>query len=183
VRHRSERQNLKDIRKGRLGAYEALICQNYKVIYRFLAYLTRNTDLAEELTQETFAAAWANIQTFKGRASFRTWLHQIGYRKFIDSRRRLQRDVALDAVLKKEQNDSEQTSNPLSRLTADEDSRILYDAVRTLNAHEYTAIVLHYIQGLSYREMAQILDVPVGTVKWQISRALKNLREHLTGRI
>jgi RNA polymerase sigma-70 factor (ECF subfamily) len=145
--------------------------------------LTRNTDLAEDLTQETFAAAWANIHSFKGRASFRTWLHQIAYRKFIDSRRRLQRDAALAATLRKEQNDSERTSNPLSRLAADEDSRILYDAIRTLNSHEYVAVVLHYIQGLSFREMAQVLDVPIGTVKWQNSRALKNLKELLTGRI
>jgi RNA polymerase sigma-70 factor (ECF subfamily) len=183
VRHRSERQNLGDIRKGQRQAYEAVVCQNYKAIYRFMAYLTQDTHLAEDLTQETFASAWANINGFKGRASFGTWLHQIAYRKFIDSRRRLQREAALATRLKEEEDDSEQRSNPLLRLAADENSRILYAAIRTLNSSEYMVIVLHYIQGLSYREMAEILDVPIGTVKWQTSRALKNLKKHLSGRI
>jgi len=180
---KSERQNVKKLRQGRREAYETLICQHYKSIYRFMAYLTADVNLAEELTQETFAAAWENIDCFKGRASFKTWLHQIAYRKFIDSRRRLQRNDALMAKLKKEKFDARETLNPLHRLIADEHSRLLYEAICRLKASEYVVIVLHYIQGLSFRQMAKVLDEPVGTVKWQTSRTLKKLKAHLTGRV
>jgi RNA polymerase sigma-70 factor (ECF subfamily) len=148
-----------------------------------MAYLTRDTSLAEELTQETFASAWANIDSFKGRASLRTWLHRIAYRKFIDSTRSLQRNDALTDRLKTEKNGAKEAPNPLHRLTTDEDSRLLYEAMRRLNSSEYIVIVLHYIQGLSFRQLAKVLDQPVGTVKWQTSRALKKMKASLTGRV
>ena len=148
---RAKRQNLKKLRQGRREAYEAVVLQHYRSVYRFMAYLTRDTGLAEELTQETFASAWASIDRFKGRASIGTWLHKIAYRKFIDSTRSLQRNAALMAGLKEEKNHARQTSNPLHRLTADEHSRLLYEAMSRLKSAEYIVVLLHYIQGLSFR--------------------------------
>lgn len=180
---RDQRQNLKQLRRGRRRAYEAVVLKHYRDIFRFMAYLTRDKSLAEELTQETFASAWAGIDSFKVRASLGTWLHRIAYRKFIDSKRSLRRDADLMAGLKKQNNNTLESSNPLNRLTDDENSRLLYQAMRMLKSSEYMVIVLHYIQGLSFRQVAKILDQPVGTVKWQTSRALKNLRSRLTGRV
>jgi RNA polymerase sigma-70 factor (ECF subfamily) len=180
---RAERQNLKKLRKGQREAYEAVVSQHYGSIYRFMAYLTGDAASAEELTQETFASAWANIDRFTGRATLGTWLHQIAYRKFIDSRRRLHRDAALMASFKDEKRDTSEASNPLHRLAADEHSRLLYEAMRQLKWSEYVLIVLHYIQGLSFRQVAKVLDQPVGTIKWRTSVALKKLRASLSGRI
>ncbi|MHC4260636.1 MAG: RNA polymerase sigma factor, partial [Planctomycetota bacterium] len=64
-----------------------------------------------------------------------------------------------------------------------EHSALLYEAMRRLESSEYIVIVLHYIQGLSFREMAKVLEEPVGTVKWQTSHALKRLKGFLTGRV
>ena len=171
----AERKNLKMLRQDRRKAYEAAVLQHYRSIYRFMAYLTRDTGLAEELTQETFASAWANIDSFKARSSFKTWLHKIAYRKFIDSKRSQRRDV--------ENDNATQASNPLHRLTADENTRLLYEAMRSLKQAEYIAILLHYIQGLSFRQVAKVLNQPVGTVKWRTSRALKTLKQYLSGRV
>ena len=148
-----------------------------------MAYLTHDTSLAEELTQETFASAWANIDSFRSRASLGTWLHRIAYRKFIDSTRRLKREVAMAQNIKPQNDTAPKSSNPLHRLTADENHRLLYQALRMLKSPDYTVLVLHYIQGLSYRQAAKVLDQPVGTVKWQTSRALKNLKSYLTNRV
>jgi RNA polymerase sigma-70 factor (ECF subfamily) len=183
VRRRLERQNLKYIRQGRREACEQAVRQHYRSVYRFLAYLSGDASLAEDLTQETFIAAWANIDRYKGRASFGTWLHKIAYHKFIDSGRRLGRRVTSIARLKEESSGVTETSNPLYRLTLDEHSRLLYEAMHKLEPSEYMAILLHYIQGLSFREMAKVLDEPAGTVKWRTSRALTKLRKLLTGRV
>ena len=180
---RDQRQNLKDLREGRRRAYEEVVLQHYRSVYRFMAYLTRDTGLAEELTQETFASAWANIDSFKARSSFKTWLHRIAYRKFIDSKRSNRRDAALMSGLKEGNDNAPETSNPLHRLTADENSRLLYEAMRRLRSQEYIVILLHYIQGLSFRHVAKVLDLPIGTVKWQTSRAIKTLNQYLTGRV
>ena len=183
MRHRSKRQNLKDIRKGRREAWEAVISQNYKSIYRFMAYLTADVSLAEDLTQETFVSAWTNIDRFKGRASIGTWLHRIAYHKFIDSKRNSERSIALKDKLKKGVHNTPETFNPLYRVMADERSRFLYEAMQKLESPEYVLIVLHYIQGLSFREMTKVLDEPTGTVKWRTSKALKKLKHILTGRV
>ena len=180
---REERKNLKKLRQGQREAYEAVICQHYRSIYRFMAYLTGDANLAEDLTQETFASAWANVDSFQGRASLGTWLHKIAYHKFIDSRRGLEHHATLMAELRKERNDTQETSNPLHRLTTNEHTRLLYEAIHSLELSEYIAIVLHYIQGFSFRQMARVLDEPVGTVKWRTSRALKKLKEFLTDRV
>ncbi len=183
MRRRPRRQNLKDIREGQRQAREAVVCQNYKAIYRLMTYLTGDANLAEDLTQETFAYAWANIDKFKGRASLKTWLHRIAYNKFIDFRRGFKRQTALADNLKLQQRDTVESSGPLSRVIVDEHSRLLYEAMCELRLSEYLLIVLHYIQGLSYREMARVLDEPVGTVKCRTSGILKKLRASLIGRI
>jgi DNA-directed RNA polymerase specialized sigma24 family protein len=73
--------------------------------------------------------------------------------------------------------------NPFHQLAKDEHIRLLYEAMHKLDSPEYVAIVLHYVQGFSFREMTGVLDEPVGTIKWRTSRALKRLRAFLTGRI
>ena len=113
MRHRVQRQNLKDIRTGRRDVWEAAICQNYKSIYCFMAYLTGDTSLAEDLTQEAFASAWAKIGQYKGDASLGTWLHRIAYHKFIDSKRRSDRQRALAAKLNQADAGVSKVVNPL----------------------------------------------------------------------
>ena len=171
------------LRQGRRRAYEAVVLRHYKAVFSFMAYLTQDTSLAEELTQETFAAAWAAIDSFKARSSLETWLHRIAYRKFIDSKRRLKREVAMAHNMKPQKDTAPKSSDPFHRLTANENHRLLYEALRRLKSPDYTVLVLHYIQGLSFRQVARVLDRPVGTVKWQTSRALKNLKSHLTKRV
>ena len=148
-----------------------------------MAYLTGDASIAEDLTQETFTSAWANISSYKGRASLATWLHKIAYHKFVDLSRKHKRQAALVDGLKGENCDVPESLNPLYKLAADENSRLLREAIHKLQSPEYTVIVLHYIQDLSFREMAKVLDEPVGTIKWRTSRALKRLRTFLTGRV
>ena len=76
--------------------------QHYKSIYQFLVHLAGNANWAEDLTQDTFAAAWTSFSQMREPASFKAWLHRIAYRKFIDSGRRAHRDMALAEKLKYE---------------------------------------------------------------------------------
>ena len=178
---RSERLKLRGIIEGQREACEQVICEHYKSIYCFLVYLSGNANLSEDLTQETFISAWANVDQFEGRASLKSWLHRIAYNKFLDSERSSKKRSNMTASLKED--DSNEKFDPLHRITQDEHSRILFDAMHKLEQAEYAVIVLHYLQDFSYREMANILNEPVGTIKWRTNKALKKLREILTGRI
>ena len=183
LRFGSEKRNLKALREGRREAYEQTICRHYESIYHLMVYLTGDTTLAEDLTQETFASAWARIDQFKAKASIKTWLHRIAYNKFIDSKRTSNRRAALLAARNPIGSASGRTSSPAEQSMNDEHVGILYQALDKLELPDYIVIVLHYIGGFSFREIAAILDYPVGTIKWRASRALSELGSTLNGRI
>ena len=180
---RSERQILKGIKEGNPEAFTAIVDRYYKSVYSLLAYLSRDKHFAEDLTQDTFTSAWTNIRDYKGRASLKTWLHRIAYNKFLDSERKLKQTSGLISGIKGNGIKVQNGSDPLNEITQDEHSRILFDAMQKLGPDEYAVIVLHYIQGFSYREIAEVLNEPAGTVKWRTSRAIEKLRETLTDRI
>lgn len=183
MRHRSERRTIDALRQGRRDAYLRVIDAHYRPVYRFLLFLGRDASLAEDLTQEVFASAWRALDGFRGDASIGTWLHRIAYNAFLDAQRRRERDKTLVGMCGGHNCAEESGTNPLACLLADEDLSQVTRALGDLDLEERTVLVLHYIDGLSYREMAQILRQPDGTVKWITSRALGRLRTRLSGKV
>ena len=183
VRWWQEGRLLSRLRAGDPKACEEFVRTYYGAVYRFLLHLGGGTHQAEDLTQEVFASAWAGLAGFEGRGSLGTWLHRIAYGKFIDAVRRLKRDAAVVERLQQRGADQPNGRALLDQLVAEERARSLYGAVRQLDQPEQVVIVLHYLQGLSFREMAGVLDEPVGTVKWRTSQALRRLKALLNGKV
>ncbi len=155
----------------------------YGAVYRFLLHLGGGTHQAEDLTQEVFASAWAGLAGFEGRGSLGTWLHRIAYYKFLDRHRRRQSAPNLGDGLGSADQCSSREEEPAERLMVDERARQLHAAVQALKPAERAVIVLHYFQDLSFRQMASVLDQPVGTVKWRTSQALRRLKALLNGKV
>lgn len=169
-----DRRLARRIARGDEDACVELVRAHHRSIFAFLLHLCRHRQSAEDVTQETFAAAWAGIGGFNGTSSLATWLHRIAYRKFVDLRRRDRLPAAPPPPAPGGREPRHE--DPLDRLVADEESRRLRLAVAELDDAARETIVLHYFQGLSYREMADVLDQPTGTVKWWTSRALAQLK-------
>jgi RNA polymerase sigma-70 factor (ECF subfamily) len=165
-----------DLRAGRPEACAAVVRAHYPVVYRFLVHLTGDAHQAEDLTQDVFAAAWEKRATFQGRSTLATWLHRIAYTKFLDARRAARRAAGM---LERFANSKGPPADPFDAVAADDEARRLYRALHGLDPAERSALVLHYLQGLSYREMAVVLGEPAGTVKWRTAEALKRLRARL----
>ena len=174
----SERRLLNRVLSGDREACIELIQRYHAPIYRLLARLCGDPHLAEDLSQETFAAFWANMKTFNGASSMGTWLHRIAYRKFVDGHRRAQRRVTQAAERSIHEAISSQPG-PSEQALAREKSWQLNQAIDRLNPPERDAIVLHYLQGLTYGDMAKILEEPTGTLKWRTRHALEKLRRLL----
>lgn len=164
---------LRDLQARRPGAFAECVRVHYAAVYRLLVHLTRHVHLAEDLTQETFAVAWEKIATFGGRCSLATWLHRIAYTKFVDASRSDRRAASMRERLPQR---DVVTLSPADNVAAADEARRLYQALDELGPLQRTAVVLHYLQGLSYRETAEVLDEPVGTVKWRIAEAVNQLR-------
>ncbi|MGD0784385.1 MAG: RNA polymerase sigma factor [Sedimentisphaerales bacterium] len=156
-----------------------IICQNYKEIYRFALYLTQQQAAAEDLTQETFMAAWAKADTYRAKSTVKTWLHRIAYHKFIDSKRELNRQHSFLSQYEEGRQKDSDCPDPFQKVMVNDELRVLHKAMHRLEEPDYVCVLLHYIQGFSFRQVAGILDKPAGTVKWQINQALKKLRTFL----
>ena len=180
VRGKAEWRILKALREGRREAYEDIIDAHYASIYRLLLFLTRNASVAEDMTQEVFASAWAAIEGFRGDASVRTWLRRIAYNLFLDAQRRRRRDASLAG--KMGEDGAGVAADPLSRIMTDEHLGRMYRAMDDLDGEERAVLLLHFMDGLSYREMAGVLHRNAGTLKWMTHQALEKLRTRVIGK-
>jgi RNA polymerase sigma-70 factor, ECF subfamily len=183
VERQDERRLLERIRRGDRESCEEFVRAHYRTVYGLLAHLCRDVHLAEDLTQETYAAAWSGLARFAGRSSLKTWLSKIAYHKFLDAKRRglpsLEKAWEFQRCFASQIEDHAASD----AIVAAERYRQLYDAVSELNEDDRTVITLHYLQDMSYREMASVLDKPSGTVKWQTSQALQRLKARLNERV
>jgi RNA polymerase sigma-70 factor (ECF subfamily) len=169
----TDRRLLQSLRSGRSEAYAELVHFHYQSVYRFLLRMIRNVHRAEDLTQETFTTAWERIDAFEGRSTLATWLHRIAYTKFIDGQRTERRDAT---IRDSHTSSSIAADDPFETAIAVDEARRLHRAIDRLDTGKRAVLVLHYLQGLSYRETAAVLDLPTGTVKWRTSEALNALR-------
>jgi RNA polymerase sigma-70 factor, ECF subfamily len=127
---------------------------------------------SEDLTQETFVAAFQGQKSYSGRVPIRAWLAGIAVRRLRDSRRRPRpKSVVLTAIELPAQ----------SRTERDVTQRVVLEqALAELPDAQQTAILLVLVQGMTYKEAAAALGEPEGTVKWRVSEASKKLRARLS---
>ncbi len=175
----TEKRLVQRIVKGDPVACAELVDRHYEGIFGFVVHLCRDSQHAEDLTQETFVSCWMKIGGFSGSSSLATWLRRIAYRKFVDWYRRQKRLVQTQRYPQAYEFSAADIAGPLEAILADEQSKLLYEAVAKLDQQAREVIVLHYLQGLSYREMAVVLDESTGTLKWRTSKAMKSLQKML----
>jgi RNA polymerase sigma-70 factor (ECF subfamily) len=159
------------------STFQRLIDTWYDPLYRFALSLTRNGDDALDLTQQTFARWAEKGHGLRESDKAKSWLFTVLYREFLDSRRLRQREVLGDAEgvldLQPERSNSAETAI---------DSGAAIKALWELDETFRAPITLFYLENHSYREIAEILDLPIGTVMSRIARAKEQLRVKLQNR-
>lgn len=165
----AEAQFLEQLRTGDAEAGRRFVTEHYPSVHRYLLALTGQPELAEDLTQETFLQGWQHLNTFRGRASLRTWLHRIARREFLQALRGRKDQIALDET-------REMAAPGGTAWTAAIELRGVIDR---LPLPEREVVLLHYLEGCSTAEIARIVDAPVGTVCYRLGRARERLRQEL----
>lgn len=170
-------RTIEALRRGEEQAYAAVVNELLAPVYRFLLRLSGDSGTAEDLAQETFLAVWQGVGSFQQRSRFRTWVFGIAYRQFLRHRdKRTIETVPLD-----EQSDSSDKSDPSDRVIAAADQERVRQAIYSLPDPHRAVVCLVHFEGLTYREVAEISDLPIGTVKSRMNSAFKLLREKLGG--
>jgi RNA polymerase sigma factor (sigma-70 family) len=161
-------------RQGEMAAASELITLFYEKIFVWLRRLSGNDADAEDLTQKTFWKAWQSIDSYEGRCSFSTWIHRVAYHIYVDWRRQQGRlSYPSDAWWETCESSG---PSPLQDAMDRDLARILYAAVEQIDEAFRPVIYLHYYEGLSLRETAEVLDVAPSTVKYRLREALRNLK-------
>lgn len=158
---------------GDLAAAGELVALHYQKIFAFFRRWCANDADAEDLTQKTFAKVWAALPSYQGRASFSTWIHGIGYHVYVDWRRKGNRlDSQTDAWWETCVADG---PSPFENAAERELAAQLHAMVARLDEGKREVVHLHYYQGLSIKETAEVLDIATSTVKYRLREALDQL--------
>ncbi|MBW7476415.1 RNA polymerase sigma factor SigY [Paenibacillus oenotherae] len=159
--------------RGDEQALARLLRDHYTLLYRYLLKVTMNKPMTEDLVQDTMLRAIERIHTFQRKSKFSTWLISIGTRLYIDEMRKKKRE-------RQWQNDEQalQAIRFEAALKHTEWHEAL-DALGKLSYDIRLPILLKYYYGYAYGDIAQWLDIPIGTVKSRLHNGLKQLRTEL----
>lgn len=171
-------------RAGDLSAFEVLVERYRQRVWRLAYNVLRDGEEAWDVAQEAFIRAWQALGSFRGQSAFYTWLFRITMNLATDrARQRASRGRAFGAERVPEEDwdrvmvDREAT--PVDIAVRAQDRERIQAALAALPEHHRTIIMLSDLEGLSYREIAEVLDIPMGTVMSRLHNARKRLREAL----
>jgi RNA polymerase sigma-70 factor, ECF subfamily len=173
-------------RAGRDAAYRELIRRYERPVFSLIYRMVRDRELAEDLAQETFVKALNAIESYRPEFKFSSWIFKIANNAAIDQLRRRELDtLSLDGSPNAETADaveatalqiSDRKETPLDELEARELGGAIEVAIARLRPEYRACILLRHVEGRPYEEIAEMLSLPLGTVKTYIHRARNELR-------
>lgn len=183
---------------GDQKAFELLVIKYQRRIQRLIGRMVRDVDLVEDIAQETFIRAYRALAQFRGEAQFYTWLYRIAINTAKKALMDLKRNPTVSENYYKSDEDDETSrvenelttsETPEAVLASKEIAEIINAAMQALPEELREAITLREIEGLSYEEIAEAMNCPIGTVRSRIFRAreaisakVKPLLENQTGK-
>lgn len=181
-----DRQLVERAQRGDKHAFELLVSKYQRKLLRLLSRFIRDAGEVEDVTQEAFIKAYRALPTFRGDSAFYTWLYRIGINTakshLVATGRRTPTLTAYDAEEAELFDDGEQLrdiNTPESILMSKEIAATVNSAMDCLPEELRAAISLREIEGLSYEEIAAIMNCPIGTVRSRIFRAREVIAEKL----
>ncbi len=184
----SDEELLRRFRKGEAEAFAVLVRRYERELYGYLRRYVKDPTLAEDVFQNTFFQLFQKLEQYQADRPVRPWLYTIATHQAIDALRRNKRGqaVSLNQTREEDRNgdlhsllDLMETRgpSPFERLQGQERQQRVRAGVDRLPEHLRVTVILAYYQGLKYREIADVLDIPVGTVKSRLHAAILKLQD------
>jgi len=170
--HRADRKLAQRVIAGDARAATTFTQQYQREVFNLFMWLTRDPELAEDLTQDTIVRCWERLPQYRGEAALRTWVHRVALRLLAAHKRSGAQEARACAQLAQFQA-AESPGRAYSHL---ELRLALADALANLPDTERHVVVLCKLQGFTLAEAGAMLDQPAGTVAWHIVEGLKKLR-------
>jgi RNA polymerase sigma-70 factor, ECF subfamily len=167
--------------QGDQDAFALLVQRHQRRVFNMGYRMLQDYDEASEITQEAFLAAWRGLPSFRGEARFPTWLYRIAYHCCLRQLERRGRERALQAAVQAEKmlegvNKEKQAEEIIER---HDWQAVVREHLEKLPARYRIVLILRHLQDMTYEEMAEILTMPIGTIKTHLFRARHLLKERL----
>jgi RNA polymerase sigma-70 factor, ECF subfamily len=177
-------------KRGDTRAFEMLVVKYQRRIERLIARMVRDVDLVQDIAQESFIRAYRALPQFRGDSAFYTWLYRIAVNTAKKALVDLKRDpLVVESALSSVSDDEDETSRvereltdgatPEAVLASKEIAETVNAAIAALSEDLRQAITLREIEGLSYEEIAEMMNCPIGTVRSRIFRAREAIAQRL----
>jgi RNA polymerase sigma-70 factor, ECF subfamily len=182
---------VEQVRSGDMAAFSRLVTKYQDRVVNTCWRISGNMDDAQDLAQEAFLRAMQSIEAFQQKSGFYTWLFRIAVNLSISHRRKAARVVKLSLhgpdgrwrsdhqAAKLVGRVTRDSDEPSSRLSAKETTALVTEGLEQLDDEYRSVIVLRDIEGFDYQQIAEILEMPIGTVKSRLHRARMDLRGRL----
>lgn len=168
--------------EGSQEAYREIVLRYQRPVFSLIVRMVRDAELAEDLAQEAFIKAFRALSRFDPSRKFSSWLFKIAHNATIDHLRRQRLDM--DSLDDRLEPDGQALGDRLEDVGAPPPDQLAHrrdlaeameQAIATLRPEYREVVLLRFVEGLAYQEIAEILDLPLGTVKTNIHRARKEL--------
>ncbi|MCG9895143.1 MAG: sigma-70 family RNA polymerase sigma factor [Fimbriimonadaceae bacterium] len=173
---------------GDRGAFDQLVEAHIDRAYQYAYRLARNSDEASDIVAEAFVRVHSALKNFRGQSAFGTWLYRIITNCALDRRKRDKsgRNVSIDSNINAQGQETVreiEDDAPTPDVEAERNARetAITEALQHLPEYQKAMLIMYHVEALSYEEIAEALDLPIGTVKSRLNRARMALRQQLSG--
>ncbi len=165
---------------GNRAAFGQLVQKYQGRLFNTLLHVVSSREEAEDVCQEALVQAFVKLDTFGGRSAFYTWLYRIAFNLSVSRRRRRRTEVSIDQHRERTGDEPQDACDgPGDQLLRAEQVRQVRSAIATLSEEYRAILVLREMEGCCYETIAEILELPIGTVRSRLHRARLQLRELL----
>lgn len=172
---------------GDRSALNELVTLYEERAYKYAFRLTRNQDMAADVVADAFVRINTALKNFRGQSAFGTWLYRIVTNCYLDRKKRDKeaRNVSLDSTLQVGSGEVERqwedsSDGPVEIAERNERELAMQNALAQMPEYQQAMLVMYHVESLSYEEIAESLDLPIGTVKSRLNRARVALRDILS---
>ena len=159
-------------------SFESIVADYYQPLYKFAYSLSKSPDDASDLTQQTFLIWGEKGHTLRDNSKVKSWLFTSLYREFLRQNRRSRKVAPIDQEILETHKDPELV-NSVRQLEGTE----AMEALQELEETYREPLSLFYLKNMAYKDIAEILDIPIGTVMSRLARGKARLKEKLSGKL
>ncbi|MEM7400844.1 MAG: RNA polymerase sigma factor RpoE [Pseudomonadota bacterium] len=181
----NDKELVKRAQKGEKAAFDTLVTKYHLKVVNLVTRFVKNADDAQDVAQEAFIKAYRGLKNFRGDSAFYTWLYRIAInsaKNYLVSQGRKSPAYAVDvedAEHMESATNLKEYDTPEGNMLTDEIEKTVYKAIKDLPEDLKTAITLRELEGMSYDEIANVMECPIGTVRSRIFRAREAIDKHL----